>query len=140
MPLDTHESGGRENVQVFPAAFTDAVTSTPFLTFPYGSFFDILVFSLGRLSNNMMTQKCGPCAINRGACLRRMATLVFFKRRTIEVTINLQIIVRCTIAIWGSFCNVTVDPCATCGGSRYHACEKGLIAGCGSGKTHGRLA
>ena len=32
-------------LQVFPATFTDAVTSTPFLTFPYGSFFDVLVFS-----------------------------------------------------------------------------------------------
>ena len=63
-----------------------------------------------------------------------MATLVFFNRRTIEVTINLQTIVQCTIAIWGSFCNVTADPCATCGGSRYHACEKGLIAVCGSGE------
>ena len=63
-----------------------------------------------------------------------MATLVFFNRRTIEVTINLQTIVQCTIAMWGSFCNVTADPCATCGGSRYHACEKGLIAGCGSGR------
>ena len=42
---DTHEFGGRENVQVFRATFTDVVTSTPFLTFPYGSFFDILVFS-----------------------------------------------------------------------------------------------
>ena len=41
MPLDTHEFGGRENVQVFPATVTDAVTSTPFLTFPYGSFFDV---------------------------------------------------------------------------------------------------
>ena len=32
-------------LQVFPATFTDAVTTTPFLTFPYGFFFDVLVFS-----------------------------------------------------------------------------------------------
>ena len=36
MPLDAHESGGRGNVQVFPAAVTDVVTFTPFLRFPMG--------------------------------------------------------------------------------------------------------
>ena len=33
---------------------------------PYGFVFDILVFSWGRFSNNMMTQKCGPFVTNPG--------------------------------------------------------------------------
>ena len=87
----------------------------------------------------MMTQKCGTFVINPGRMFAQGGNFGSFSCRTVEITINLQTMVRCTIAIWGSFCDETVDPCATCGGNCYHACEKGLSAGCGSGMTYGRL-
>ena len=54
------------------------VPSLRYRRFPLGIFFGILVLSSGRLLKNMMARKYYLCTINRGACLRWMATLVFF--------------------------------------------------------------
>ena len=78
MPPDAHDYGGRGNVQVFPAAVTDVVTLTPFLTFPMG-LSSIFWYRRERCSNNMLTQKCGTFVTNPGRMLAQGWQLGFLQ-------------------------------------------------------------
>ena len=85
-------SVGRKNVAGFselPSLML--VTSTPLSTISYWSFLRCFCIFKQQTFELYDDPEVRPsCAINRGKCLRWMATLVFFDHRVMEVTINLQ--------------------------------------------------
>ena len=100
----------------FPAAVTDVVALTPFLTPPMDLSRFFLETSGEWSSNNRLAQTSGASETNPGRMLTQGWKLVSCDCWTVVDTTNLQTLVWWTFAIWGTYCDVTVDPCAACRG------------------------